>query len=275
MMIEAPLPVERTDRIVRPHDSRFGIVHEKNSLHVVGVDGTRLFAIAGDGGAYVYACLRGQERIEQSLKEHPRGAFSKERFMSDIARSGYFSESEMQALWEQVRETYEHVVGGSDPTVTKRPLYMTAGEFVRTEHDKPEGSDVLPRMKSRSEDCHIAAREFMHYAGLEPISTELFLSTVTGYDELARVVGRHSLPQLLEIFSRDMKVKKDALSRIHSFIVLGRAGEEYVCFEKVGTALAWRLAPLKEIFEMYEEHFKRANENRLQISWAVSTLEPR
>lgn len=262
--------------MVRPRDSRFGIRAEGEVCSVTTRDGATLFSIEGKGGAYVYACLRGQERIEQSLVDHSRGTFSKESFVADLAKSGYFSEEEIAAVWKQIRDTRQSVetVGGSDPAVTKRPLYRTAGEFTRTEHEKPEGNDVLPRTKNRSEDCHVAAREFMRHARLEPLSTELFLSEVSGYDQLAGVVGAHPFPQLLEIYSRDTKVKKGELSRIHSFIVLGKSGEDLVCFEKVGTSLAWRLAPLKEIFDMYESHFKEANNGRPQISWSVNTLEP-
>lgn len=263
--------------MIRPRDSRFGMRWDGAQFHVALPNGANVFVLSRDLGAYVYATLRGQERIEQSLAEHPRGTFSKESFAAGLAESGHFSEEEIEALWEQIHDTSQsiEIVGGSDPTATKRPLYRTAGEFVRTEHGKPEGNDALPRTKNRSEDCHIAAREFMRHAHLEPISTEHFLSEVSGYAQLAGAVGAHSLPQLLEIYSRDTKVHKGKMSRIHSCIVLGKAGDDFVCFEKIGTALAWRFAPLKEIFDMYETHFKQANEGRPQISWSVNTLEPK
>ncbi len=265
---------EGVPRIIKPRDSRFGIIWDGRAFNITLPNSATACTLSRESGAYVYAVLRGQERIESALEQHPPGVFSKSNFVAGLATSGMFSDEDVEALWQQVSGQYRNIVGGEDPSVTERPLYKTAGTFVRTEHAKPEGTDVIPRSANREEDCHVAARSFMKYARLEPVSTNMQLSESSSYDTLRRTIATHPLPQLIEVAMRDEEQKEGALVEAHSFIVVGKAEEEYVCFEKVGTALPWRLAPLKEIFDMYEMHFKQSNQGRPRLFWTVSELMP-
>jgi len=278
-MAQENIPLQDTPEIY-PQNSRFAIRWDRGKREFpIAAPGTTVPLLTLDyrSGRYVYAALRGQVRIEQALQDTPRGSgvLTKDRLARDLSSSGLaFSEDEINSLWQQMR-AQGRGVGDSDPTVTRHHLYHGTEPFVHTEHSRTKGADALPRAANREEDCHVAADAFIKFAGLDPVHTGIDLVESPSYASLTEEIERHALPQLVEVAMKDPKVKRGKLVETHSCIVLGRTRDEFICFEKAGTALPWRLTTLRETYSMYERDFKQANQGRPHVFWTVNELLPK
>ena len=134
--------------------------------------------------------------------------------------------------------------------------------------------DSTPRKINREEDCHAASISFIEFSGLAPVSIDLFES-IMSYEDLRDAVEEHPLPILIKIQASDPKVENGRMIAAHSCIIVGKTNTDFICFEKVGVAYPWRLAPLTEIHQMYEHDFVTANEHRPQMQWEITALARR
>jgi hypothetical protein len=270
-----------------PENSRFGMRwnFEKKEFCVCAKGKSiPLLTLPYAEGRYIYACLRGQQRIEE-LGKLPEGAqsfrvLSKSSWARDMSGMGIaLPEDDLQKMWRQLcaMPGVQIVRGGRNPAVTHRFLYTGHEAFAHTEDArKRTGMDVTPRVRNREEDCHVAARTFLRMLGLQPDVAYTILKELGSYEELiARMHGK--MPLLVELATHDsvanefMGESADAILRAHSCIMLGRSGDECIVFEKVGINLPWRLTTLREVYGMYED-FKRANADRPKLLWTVSEV---
>jgi hypothetical protein len=273
-----------------PENSRFGMRWnaQKREFYICKKgDAVPIVTLGYDEGKYMYACLRGQQRIEELGKMAldigaTGGVLTKSRWMRDMSTSGLnFEDADLQAMWGQLCAQSNSVVlrGGENPAITHSHLYRGAEAFVHTEDaEVRQGYDMLPRAQNRIEDCHIAAKTYLQMLGKEPSVAEAILQKISTYEKLA-VYARAPRPVLVEIASRDHRhnalqgLKKSALLKTHSCIVFASVGDEHLVFEKVGHNLPWRLTTLRDVYAMYEKDFKSANSGVPTLFWTVSEVE--
>ena len=264
-----------------PKNSRFGILYDdvNRQFQITEPEsGNELLQLDYETGKYVYAMLRGQQRIEDAGPDQADkiGPITKDRFVQSLSEGHVvFSEEEIQAFWQQIVGSNSRLTPAeADPSVTHRRLYMGKEAFVHTEHDVPKGIDATPHKLNRTEDCHIAAQTFMKYSNLEPISTACTLRESPPLKELQAVCEKNDFPLLVEVATQDPRVESGRPQSAHSLIALGRTDEgKIVCFEKVGIAYPWRLIALEDVYNMYEEDFKSANKGKTKFFWTISRLE--
>lgn len=284
--ITTPAP----EMLIAPENSDFGMRYNRAdaSFTVTSKDGrTQVCTLPFAEGKYIYAVLRGQQRIEEvgKLPEHDAlRTMTKDRFLKDMTSFGMqFPEAHLQKAWRDLLKTTSARVipAGKHPSITHRFLYKGMGmeakqPFVWTEDKrKRTGMDITPRILNRDEDCHVAARTWARMSGFSIVETGFFLRTCPTYENLASQVQTYGVPALLEIVSADPLIHGGVPHYTHSCIAL-RVLEngELLCFEKVGNALPWRLTALRDTYTMYEHDFKQANDNRPQIQWNIHRLTP-
>ncbi len=278
------------EMLIAPENSDFGMRwnHGDHSFAITSKDGsTELCTLPYSEGKYIYAVLRGQQRIEEAgkLPDHDvLRTMTKDRFMKDMTAIGIqFPEAQMQKAWRDLLRTtsVRTIPAGKHPSLTHRFLYKgmqmePKQPFVWTEDKrKRTGMDVTPRIANRDEDCHVAARTWARMSGFTIVETGFFLKTCPTYENLAQHVAAYGIPALLEIVSTDPLLFHGVPHYTHSCIVLRSLAQgELLCFEKVGNALPWRLTTLRDTYTMYEHDFKQANAGRPKIQWNIQRLTP-
>ena len=266
-----------------PENSRYWMKWDTNANEfTIGKKGgtDALCTLDLETGKYVYATMRGQQRMEemaQSAKPITRGVMHKDSFMRDMTRSGIaWSEEQLQELWKSIKAGSSHISpGGKEPVVTHRHIYLGKEAFVHSEDVRPRtGMDLAPRIANRAENCFTAANSFIRLMDREAVRTrDISMDVMPTYERLAAAVEHHPLPLLVEV-ATIVKPVQAQFERAHAFIVLAKEGSDYICFEKVGDAYPWRLAPMREIYDMYEKDFRAANSSKGEphVSWIASTL---
>jgi hypothetical protein len=274
--------------LICPENSRFAIRHNRarNIFDVTDKKGEQvLLSIPYDEGKYMYATLRGQQRLEEMgmpSVPYARGQVSKDEYMRSMTSSSLsFTNKQLQRMWQQRRAVTRMSMrdGHGDPSTTHRYVYYHRGvarepePFVHTEDDLVRtGMDTLPRQRNRKENCHVAARTFARMAGREPTPTTIQFTACKTFLDLLNKIKELPTPLLLEVATLDTSKKHGLPYAAHSCVVYKATSGEYICYEKVGNGYPWRLAPLAETFAMYSEDFTNANIGLARVFWTVKTL---